>query len=340
MKRKRATARATAPDGTPPASTSVIPNPLLAEGGVARKVEQAAREFAASPLDRKITATAFCREWVVAKQLGLPDFYVGMGSKFGWVKIARDAIGKDEWDRRIVKSKASENPELPPLPDPVPDTPAVQSAHSSIHARMRDAIHTRARRELRQSGGTFIRGLLSQEEAQELLRTLATPGLIEQPPTYLRETSGNGKGGAYHQINKVPRALQVLAEVVGEVLHDNGLEVMRGGKHLLLRYGLGAVNYAHQDKGDGQRAYQCVLMLSMPGVDFSGGATYVIDAASKVATELPYESAGDLLIFRAHTDEGEPPLVPARHFYHGMRRVDKGSKAVCSRVAVGLFQPA
>ena len=194
-------------------------------------------------------------------------------------------------------------------------------------------------RELRESGGTVL-PLLDTDEALTLLRTLAKPGVLKEPPTCLRESAGNGKGGAYHQIAKPPMALQALADVVGTALRDKGIEVMRNGKHLLLRYGEGAVNFAHQDKGDGRCAYQCVLMLSKPGEDFRGGATYVIDSASGVATELECAEVGNLIVFRARSeDEGYLPNLPARHFYHGMRVVERGSSDVCSRVALGLFQP-
>ena len=79
--------------------------------------------------------------------------------------------------------------------------------------------------------------------------------------------------------------------------------------------------------------YQGTVMLSEPGVDFTGGEFYVAskDAVSGriVRTKVEFKNPGDLVLFRADKAGG---------YEHGMLPVRKGSSSNCKRVAIGLFQ--
>ena len=44
------------------------------------------------------------------------------------------------------------------------------------------------------------------------------------------------------------------------------------------RYAAGGVNWAHQDQSEGP--YQAYLLLSRPGVDFTGGGLYITERYS------------------------------------------------------------
>ena len=112
--------------------------------------------------------------------------------------------------------------------------------------------------------------------------------------------------------------------------HAGALKRPLGSKALLLRYGIGGVNYAHHDAcGD----FQAVLMLSRPAVDYAGGTFYLADANPPFATRgFPFEAAGELLIFRGNRGNG------AVEYLHGMREVERGTEEEVCRFAVGLFQ--
>ena len=106
-------------------------------------------------------------------------------------------------------------------------------------------------------------------------------------------------------------------------------------KAIVLHYKEGAENFAHRDGLDNGEAfpYQGTVMLSEPGVDFTGGEFYVAskDAESGkiVRTKVGFKNSGDLVLFRADKEGG---------YDHGMLPVRRGSAANCERVAIGLFQ--
>ena len=99
-----------------------------------------------------------------------------------------------------------------------------------------------------------------------------------------------------------------------------------GTETLLLRYGLGGVNYAHHDNSGN---YQAVLLLSSPGIDFAGGDFFVAESkAPYTKVSCPFQNAGDLILFCG--DE----------YLHGMDEIKQGSGQTTRRIAVGLFQGA
>ena len=99
---------------------------------------------------------------------------------------------------------------------------------------------------------------------------------------------------------------------------------------LRVRYGIGGVNYAHEDKcGD----FQALLMLSQPGEDYTGGAFYLADDNPPFGvTAFPFSRVGELLVFRGRQGNGTVKYL------HGMREVTSGSESVTRRFAVGFFQ--
>ena len=105
-----------------------------------------------------------------------------------------------------------------------------------------------------------------------------------------------------------------------------------GSKALLLRYGEGGENYAHEDhSGD----FQALLMLSKPEFDYTGGAFYLADRSPPNAVaEFPFGNAGDLIIFCGNQGNGDV------EYLHGITKVTAGSAGAAKtrRFAVGGFQ--
>lgn len=111
---------------------------------------------------------------------------------------------------------------------------------------------------------------------------------------------------------------------------------MLNRKAIVLRYKEGAENFAHRDGlvDDNETfPYQGTVMVSKPGVDFSGGEFYVASKNENSGmvrrTKVEFQNPGDLVLFRADKKGG---------YEHGMLPVRKGSSAKCERVAIGLFQ--
>ncbi|HSR54812.1 MAG TPA: 2OG-Fe(II) oxygenase, partial [Alphaproteobacteria bacterium] len=111
-------------------------------------------------------------------------------------------------------------------------------------------------------------------------------------------------------------------------------------KSILLLAGEGAENWAHQDNNDETPPLQAVLMLSKPAEDFTGGEFYVARQTARttkridvVRYEVPFESPGDLVIFKAGKDSG---------WWHGMLPVQAGKNPNDGhlRKAIGMLQPA
>ncbi|KAL1521294.1 hypothetical protein AB1Y20_020963 [Prymnesium parvum] len=303
-------------------------HPLKKEGGVEAHIAAAARALERLPRGQTLSTARFCRQLVLAQQMQLPDFSVGMSQLLRWPRLAKAAVGEAVWMRRVVPAAPTPPPPLPPFPKPR-EAPPPLPAVDAIVSRLQAALTAEACAALREAGGVVLPRALLPEEAAGLLHALGEEGAVGRP-THLRESQGNGRLGAYHQLLRTPPALAAVAEGAASVLAARGFEVKARGKHLLLRYGEGGVNYAHQDHTG--FPYQCALMLSTPGSDFTGGDTYTIDACSRRATELRYASAGDLAVFASSEQ------ATGKHLYHGMRRVERGSAAECHRFAIGLFQ--
>ena len=129
-------------------------------------------------------------------------------------------------------------------------------------------------------------------------------------------------------------------------------------KSLFLQYGIGAENWAHQDNNKEDVPIQAVLLTSEPGADFEGGEFYVAtrkqqnqdddkgeDEDSNVLKFrrhiVPWENAGDLVLFQAGKDTG---------WWHGMMPVkevtsqregdtDHNNEDTYARQTIGMLQP-
>ena len=152
----------------------------------------------------------------------------------------------------------------------------------------------------------------------------------------LRETTGLGVNGIYFSRNggwKLPY-LRAIQTSIGKTLHlpDN----QYNSKAVLLGYGEGGQNWAHQDDNT-QYPYQALLLLSQPQKDFDGGQLYVLDGTDQdhwIEREAGHQNAGDVCVFRSNGC-----------VFHGMNTVlsceDPGGSCPKPphRVAVGLLQP-
>jgi len=176
------------------------------------------------------------------------------------------------------------------------------------------------------------------------------PETTEAKATKLARTMGNGIAGdppsVYMDIDRTPEWNDALEQHLGELLMGPGApEALMGDaarldrKSILLLAGQGTENWAHQDNNDETPPVQAVLMLSDPYTDFAGGEFYVARQTSRTETrinimryEVPFESPGDLVIFKAGKESG---------WWHGMLPVKAGNaqKQEHPRKAVGMLQP-
>lgn len=154
---------------------------------------------------------------------------------------------------------------------------------------------------------------------------------------------GAGVGASYYADLKSKKWDDLQKIMLSEFLTGEVLDhALRNRKAIVLRYAEGAENFAHRDglsaTSDANCSikafpYQGTVMVSKPGVDFTGGEFYVAskDAESgKITrTKVEFKNPGDVVLFRADNEGG---------YEHGMLTVGNGSAATCERVAIGLFQ--
>merc|ERR1712216_1112192 len=152
-------------------------------------------------------------------------------------------------------------------------------------------------------------------------------------------SEGNGQWGYYQDWVRENDGGEVVEAIMRGVEEGCGRGMERK-KVIVLRYGDGGENWAHQD-GNVTFPYQALLMLSRPGLDYDieSGHLYLAHQRHRMTSSKShqdhhhlarFESAGDLAIFHA-----------AGEWYHGMRTVRPApGRGYCDRVALGLFQPA
>ena len=195
---------------------------------------------------------------------------------------------------------------------------------------------------LKEHGVVVIRGLYSQEVGE---------ALDEEGPTKrkLAHTKGDGVAGgaglgsSYYADLKSMKWKELQTCLLSEFLTGDVLEhAKQNRKAIVLRYAEGAENFAHRDGLSATTdancstkafPYQGTVMISRPGIDFTGGEFYVsskdAESGKITRTKVEFENPGDVVLFRAD-NEG--------NYDHGMLPVGKGSAATCQRVAIGLFQ--
>lgn len=295
----------------------------------------------------------FCLE--VLGKLGLNSFAIGQAERI-WISAARKlALGARDMSV-TVKPQAA--------PTVVLEKVGVAGNGREPDCQLPDATLLKTRIEaafgpgqvqnLRSRGIVKLSGVMSPLESITLCRQLSQHPSALGPETFLRESSGNGKGGAYQAIksNATLRNLNSALATICQQKMDCG---PLGGNVLLTRYGNGGLNYLHQDQTT--QPYQAYLLLSEPSSQFCGGEVYLRDPADKSGAEVQEEwrGRGELLLFAANsTAVGAADVEKARgcrsNFYHGVREVreaarekDKEEDAVaddttCLMVLVGLME--
>ena len=228
-------------------------------------------------------------------------------------------------------------------------------------------------KELHNSGVCIIRKAIPLEACSLIAsNTEDSKNPEKKSSTSLSETLGNGVGGTptsmYRDLsNSESSQLADLEDILWDILTgETGSECNRRGcrssrKNILLQYGLGAENWAHQDNNRQEDVpVQAVLLTSQPGKDFRGGEFYVACRDDENTTNLScakafvirrhvasWENAGDLILFMAGKESG---------WFHGMMSVQpeagnnmssQGDESLnhsqsddkFAREAIGMLQP-
>ena len=345
--RKRKAAPGTAASPAVAAAATAAPyNPLRDRDLLGAAVQKLAAAVANEA--RSLTAMEFCVE--VLHALGLPEVAIGQAERIFISSARKAALG--ERDAQLVAKPPPAAPVVVPRLEVVAAAlrefrgsgshtkPVGKPDHSDdfgLGARLDVSLDAA---ELRASSLVHLRGFVSPAEAEAIALGLAGGGASSERATALRESSGTGRSGAYGAVNlaKVPllRALDgALRRTLREKLGSDKL----GDKVLVTRYAEGGVNWAHQDQSEG--AYQAYLLLSRPGLDFTGGGLYIADPAAlhaRAATAVrpvEWSRCGDLVIFAANSKAAS---TQARHWLHGFREVRPGSEAECQLCVVGLLE--
>ena len=198
---------------------------------------------------------------------------------------------------------------------------------------------------LRDDGIVLLPGLVPEGECRQLLANLKKPPKLK----HLARSMGNGHGGAYipkYSGGAVP-ALKRFQEDLAKLMQlkrdpdagdedENPVGVLPRGNNrtaVPLFYVEGGENFAHQDN-NGAYPYQALLMLSEPGLDFSGGELCVLNGNDGTFKEhaVAFQRRGDVAVFRS--GGGAESL-----WFHAMKEVKRGSRASTRRIAIGLLQP-
>lgn len=250
---------------------------------------------------------------------------VNSGTRPAVCKVLKEELGTD-YEATCVAAENHPPSDVPELRTVSGKPPVAVPTVKSLRARFPNA------RALLHDGAQRI-ALLSNEEVLYLTREIEGHGVEPKSAKSLSPTQGNGRHGRYHtMVLPLPPMLQAIAAAAKEWIETlaGPLKSGLGSKTLLLRYGLGGVNFAHHDAcGD----FQALLMLSTPGADFGGGSFYLADRNPPFTVkEFPFSAAGELLVFRGNRGHGNVDYL------HGMREVTAGTETVTRRFGVGLFQ--
>ena len=191
-------------------------------------------------------------------------------------------------------------------------------------------------------GIVLLPGLVSTSLCEILLSTIATYAAAGGGQK-LNETLGLGNGRAVYFAKKSfggtgkdAPMVQIQQQIVAALDLDGGFGAgvlpPANTKGVLLCYAQGAENWAHQDANAPPNgfAYQALLMLSEPNVDFTGGELFTMRGGVADAWKpnaITFCGRGDVAVFKS-----------SGPWFHGMHSVQRGSDdELCSRVAVGLF---
>ena len=354
------------PDSAPKVASA---NPLRDRALLEQATEDQVASLLKQPAGCVVTKMRFCLD-VLHEQLGLRDFAVGQSERLT-ISTKRKALLGDKCPR-VIEAPAAKPVPLPSLVDIALQLRSPSSSPGagpsgdveSIRRRIDAELNAETVRTLVQRGIVVLPGILSRSQSAEVAVELACSGACglwmkdkwhADRWTVLRESSGNGRGGAYATIRNPSPTLAAVNSALAAALRSQLGVGEVGQRALALRYGLDGINYAHQDQS--ACPYQALLLLSRPGVDFSGGELYCTDAAAlhaihsassrsdsasiadpplPITNEVQWSESGALAIFAANGQAGDG----SRHWFHGMRQVRAGSagEASCQRLAVALLQ--
>jgi len=285
-----------------------------------------------------MTAMGFCR-LVLDEGFGLQDWGVGQRQRIVISNARKEILGKN--DANIIKRP----PKASPLQLPSTSEIYKELAEENVAktAMKKTSIDSKLDPDaLKMNGILLVPTVFPYENVINVLEYLSKfEDNKKLKWTFLRPSTGNGQQGAYVTLPaNVPESLRNLQDELRQAL-KNKLGVESGEKTLFLKYGVGGVNWAHQDQST--FPYQAMLLLSRPEVDFQGGKLYVADpsttgksANEKVCNRVDFQSSGDLVIFAANNSK-----PTSRPFYHGMTKVIPGqnkNEKDSHRLAIGLLQ--
>lgn len=188
-----------------------------------------------------------------------------------------------------------------------------------------DTEARRAVTEERFEGLTLLRSWVDPESVRRLRSEANQASNSVGQVTQLRPSTGNGAHGAYAYFEPPPDS--PLWQIRDSVCQKFNLDATAAAESrcVLIRYGLGGVNFLHQDQC--ALRLQATILLSRPGLDFTGGEFFVQPANGQPPVVADCRSAGDVVVFEA-----------ANGFAHGILPVKLGAER-CQRFAIGLFQP-
>ena len=303
---------------------------------------------------RPVTAMEFCR-MVIQERMGLQDYGVGSRQRITISEVRKEVLGDDKDRKFIIQPGPPVDVNVPCFHECV-KTIVQETNHGgdgdlknrshvpsiadteTLNVRL---LHQFDPRKLIDDGIVHLPGILTTTECSHLLQQLSQAfhrnGRSKQ--YLLRKSTGNGMNGSYETIQHTPELLDDLVTALSQILLQDKLLNVRnvGRRSLLLLYGDGGVNWAHQDQHF--YPYQALLLLSRPGVDFTGGQLYVseptVDQQGRIratSNQVDLCTIGDVVIFAANNETG-------RGWYHGMKEVRPGStgNGLCNRIAIGLL---
>ena len=218
----------------------------------------------------------------------------------------------------------------------------------------RGAALDAARRTLERDGIVLLPRVVSATMCRYLLQQAGQHAQRGRAPTRLTESMALGRRGAFFSHHWPQSELRLISDFLAAAMNlvpagpSDGVEVLSAGakakantrqeserrlpvsntKNVLLVYAQGGENWAHQDDNR-DFPFQALLMLSVPGRDFTGGSLYTVDVSEKCTKrQASFGHAGDIVVFRSN-----------RSFFHGMDPVCSGSSGAenCCRIAVGLL---
>lgn len=231
--------------------------------------------------------------------------------------------------------------------------PVAISAVASIAARVAARDWQAIARDLDAYGCATTEPLLTAEECAELAQSYAADELFRSRIVMARH--GFGRGEYKYFAYPLPRTVAALrnalypplAEVANRWNEAMGIDVAYPPDHarylarchaagqtkptpLLLQYGAGDFNCLHQDiYGENVFPLQVALLLSRPGVDFTGGEFVLTEQRPRMQSraEIVPLAQGEGVIFPVH----HRPVCGTRGTYrvtmrHGVSRLRSGSR--------------